>query len=70
MEVLPVTLTGRVVRLEPLSEAHVPDLTRAGQAESIWRYLVYGVIRTEEQMRALVRELLERQASGRIYPLQ
>lgn len=68
MEVLPITLTGRVVRLEPLSEAHVPDLTRAGQDESIWRYLVYGVIRTEEQMRALVRDLLERQARGTDVP--
>ena len=27
MEVKPVTLTGKVVRLEPLSEAHVPGLT-------------------------------------------
>jgi RimJ/RimL family protein N-acetyltransferase len=68
MEVLPVTLTGRVVRLEPLSEAHIPDLTRAGQDESIWRYLVYGVIRTEEQMRSLVHELLERQAHGTDLP--
>ncbi len=68
MEVLPIVLTGRVVRLEPLSEAHVPDLTRAGQDESIWRYLVYGVIRTEEQMRALVRDLLERQARGTDVP--
>ena len=62
MNVVPVTLIGRVVRLEPLSEAHVPDLTLAGQAESIWRYIPYGVIRTEEQMRMLVRELLDRQA--------
>jgi len=62
MNVVPVTLIGRVVRLEPLSEAHVPYLTLAGQAESIWRYIPYGVIRTEEQMRMLVRELLDRQA--------
>jgi len=68
MQVLPVTLTGRVVRLEPLSEAHVPDLTLAGQAESIWRYIPYGVIRTEDQMRALARELLDRQARGTDVP--
>jgi RimJ/RimL family protein N-acetyltransferase len=68
MEVLPVVLTGRVVRLEPLSEVHVPDLTLAAQDESIWRYLVYGVIRTEKQMRALVQELLERQARGTDVP--
>lgn len=68
MEVLPVTLTGRVVRLEPLAEAHVPDLTLAGQDESIWRYLIYGMLRTEAQMRALVRDLLDRQAHGTDVP--
>lgn len=68
MEVLPVALTGRVVRLEPLSEVHVPDLTLAGQDESIWRYLIYGIPRTEEQMGALVRELLDRQARGTDVP--
>lgn len=68
MEVLPVTLIGRVVRLEPLSEAHVSDLTLAGQDESIWRYLIYGIPRTEDQMRALVRDLLDRQACGTDVP--
>jgi len=68
MEVLPVVLNGRVVRLEPLSEAHVPDLTLAGQDESIWRYLIYGIPRTEDQMRTLVRELLDRQARGTDVP--
>ena len=68
MEVLPLVLTGRVVRLEPLSEAHVPDLTLAGQAESIWRYLPYGNIQTEEQMRSWVRELLNRRTLGADLP--
>jgi RimJ/RimL family protein N-acetyltransferase len=64
----PVTLTGRVVRLEPLSEAHVPDLTIAGQDESIWRYMLYGIVRTEAQMREWVREILSRQAHGTDLP--
>jgi RimJ/RimL family protein N-acetyltransferase len=68
VDIRPLTLTGRVVRLEPLSEAHVPDLTLAGQDEEIWRYMVYGVVRTEEQMRALVRKLLDRQAQGTDLP--
>src|SRR5574337_1050263 len=68
MDIYPVTLSGRVVRLEPLSEAHVPDLTVAGQDESIWRYMLYGAIHTEEQMKDWVREILSRQARGTDLP--
>lgn len=68
MEIEPVTLTGRNVRLEPLSEAHVPDLTIAGRNRSIWRYMLYGNIETEEQMRAWVLEILQRQAMGTDLP--
>jgi RimJ/RimL family protein N-acetyltransferase len=64
MNVQPVTLAGTIVRLEPLSEAHVPDLTAAGQDEDIWRYMLYGTIRTDAQMRAWVLDILDRQAEG------
>jgi len=63
-----MTLTGRVVRLEPLSEAHVPDLTVAGQDENIWRYMPYGILKTEAQMLATVQDLLGRQARGTDLP--
>jgi RimJ/RimL family protein N-acetyltransferase len=33
----PVTLEGRVVRLEPLSYEHEPDLLDAAQSDEIWR---------------------------------
>jgi RimJ/RimL family protein N-acetyltransferase len=64
----PITLTGRVVRLEPLSETHVPDLTRAGQDEAIWRFMPYGRLKTEAEMRQWVLNLLERQAAGTDLP--
>lgn len=64
----PVTLTGRVVRLEPLSLGHVPDLVVAGQGESIWRYMLYGDIQTEVQMRAWVEDMLARQARSADLP--
>lgn len=64
MHVQPVILTGRVVRLEPLSLQHVPDLTRAGQDERIWQYMLYGNIQTEAQMQAWVEDILARQARG------
>ena len=68
MVVQPITLTGRLVRLEPLAERHVPDLTAAGQDETIWRLLPYGLVRTEDQMAALVRDQLARQARGQDLP--
>jgi RimJ/RimL family protein N-acetyltransferase len=56
----PISLTGQLVHLEPLSESHVPDLTMAGQGEAIWRYMPFGLIQSEEQMRAFVRDMLSR----------
>ncbi len=64
LNVTPLTLTGRVVRLEPLSLAQVPDLTVAGQDEGIWRYMPYDNMQTEAQMRAWVADLLHRQTLG------
>jgi RimJ/RimL family protein N-acetyltransferase len=68
MDIQPVILTGRIVRLEPLSEKHIPDLTVAGQDESIWQYMLYGMISTEEGMRGWVRDILSRQARGTDLP--
>lgn len=68
MDIHPITLTGRVARLEPLAETHVPDLTVAGQDQAIWRYMPYGIVQTEAQMLGLVRELLARQARGTDLP--
>jgi RimJ/RimL family protein N-acetyltransferase len=64
MIIQPLTLAGRVVRLEPLSEAHVPDLALAGADETIWRFMPYGLVTTEAKMRDWVREILSRQARG------
>lgn len=68
MEVRPVILTGNVVRLEPLSESHVTELTISGQDESIWRYMRYSTIRTEQQMRSWVLDLLTLQSQGTDLP--
>ena len=68
MKVEPVTLTGRIVRLEPLSEAHAPDLAAVGLVEKIWHYMRYGKVETEEQLRGWVRELIDLQAQGTDLP--
>lgn len=64
MTLCPVYLTGSIVRLEPLSIAHVPDLAVVGQDETIWQFLPYGDINTEERMDDHVRLLLRRAEEG------
>ncbi len=68
MEIAPLTLTGRFVRLEPLSEVHVAGLTAVGLDDDIWRLLPYGLMRTEADIRRWVRLLLERAAEGTDLP--
>jgi N-acetyltransferase len=68
MDVHPIILEGKSIRLEPLSEAHVPDLTIAGQDESIWKYMIYGMLTDEEHMRLWVQDILERQKRGTDLP--
>lgn len=56
----PVTLTGKHVRLEPMTEAHVPGLTAAGLDDSIWEHMLYGEVRAEDDIRRWVRDILSR----------
>jgi len=75
MEVKPVTLTGKYVRLEPMTGAHVSGLAAIGLEDSIWEHMLYGGMRTEDDMRVWVRDILSRSdvpfvvihlASGRV----
>ncbi|TET97472.1 MAG: N-acetyltransferase [Anaerolineales bacterium] len=68
MNIQPVILTGSIVRLEPLSEVHVPDLAVVGQDKTIWQFLPYGNINTEAKMYELVKMLLARAAQGTDLP--
>ena len=40
--VLPVTLDGPLVRMEPLAEAHLEDLARVAFDDAIWRWTIAG----------------------------
>lgn len=64
----PITLTGSVVRLEPLSLDHVPDLARAGAYPDIWQFMPYPNVRSEADMHAQITDLLNRQARGTDLP--
>jgi len=63
MQIGPVTLEGRHVRLEPVSLAHVSALWRVGAYEEIWRYIPYAV-HSEDEMRAYVESELAKQQAG------
>lgn len=68
MNIQPVTLRTSLVRLEPLSEAHVPDLAAVGLDERIWRYMRYGSMQTEADLLTWVRMLLGLQEAGSDLP--
>ncbi len=64
MDIHPVILVGKMVRLEPLAESHVPGLALVGKDDEIWRYLPYGQITGLVKMTKYVRWLLDRAESG------
>lgn len=67
MEVRPVRLEGRHVRLEPLSLDHLDDLCRVGLDASLWRWAV-APVRSDVDMYDYVAEALRERDRGRALP--
>jgi RimJ/RimL family protein N-acetyltransferase len=63
-----VTLTGQHVRLEPMTEAHIPALAEIGAGQEFWKFMVYGEMQTEEHMRGWVCDILSRAEKGTDLP--
>jgi N-acetyltransferase len=68
MDVEPVILDGRYVRLEPLARQHHAALSAVGCDAAIWRWNPQFVIRTPEDMRAYIDAALQQQADGLSLP--
>jgi N-acetyltransferase len=68
MVVEPVILTGQHVRLEPMTETHIPALAEIGAGQPFWRFMLYGDIETEADMRGWVLDILERASHGSDVP--
>ncbi|HEX9331136.1 MAG TPA: GNAT family protein [Anaerolineales bacterium] len=68
MEVKPVVLTGKHVRLEPMTEAHVSGLAEIGVGQTFWDFMLYGNINTVEDMRHWVLDILSRAEKGTDLP--
>lgn len=68
MVVTPVTLTGALVRLEPLDHQHAEDLLRAAAHDVIWTYLDEPTPRTPASMAALINDAHQDQTRGARLP--
>lgn len=67
-ELKPVTLTGQLVRLEPMSETHLDDLSQVGLDPDIWQFMLYGQMNTKQDLQRWISEILKRQAKGKDLP--
>lgn len=60
----PVTLTGNLVRLEPIALAHTADLYAAGAEDSIWRYAARPALSSVFDAEGWVKACLQELAAG------
>lgn len=67
MNLQPVTLDGRHVRLEPLAETHYPGLCKIGLDPELWELIPYRVA-TPEDMTSYIQTALDAQAAGSALP--
>ncbi len=67
MNIEPITLEGRHIRLEPLSLDHLDALCRVGFDESIWRWMPYSAL-NEADMRRYIETALKQQEAGWALP--
>jgi RimJ/RimL family protein N-acetyltransferase len=68
MEIKPVVLTGKHVRLEPMTEEHVSDLAEIGVGQPIWDFMVYGDMNSQDDMRNWVLDIMSRGEKGTDLP--
>lgn len=69
MDVKPLVLEGRHVRLEPLAETHAAGLALIGvNNDDIWRNMPYGIMKSEEDIRKWVQGVLGLAAQGTDLP--
>jgi N-acetyltransferase len=68
MEVKPIVLQGKYVRLEPMTEAHIPALAEIGVGQPFWDFMVYGRMETADDMRGWVQDILSRAEKGTDLP--
>lgn len=68
MEVKPVVLIGKHVRLEPMTEEHTAALAKIGVGQPFWHFMLYGDMNSDVDMRNWVRDILSRAEKGTDLP--
>lgn len=68
MEVKPIGLQGKHVRLEPMTEVHISALAEIGVGQPFWDFMVYGRMETADDMRGWVQDILSRAEKGADLP--
>lgn len=66
--VQPVTLTGRYVRLEPMTADHTAALAEIGVGQNFWDFMLYGNMNSAEDMHNWVMDILSRAEKGTDLP--
>ena len=64
MDIQPVMLSGRSIRLEPLQLEHAAALFTQADEPGIWQYMPYGPVDTPGRLHAVIVDLLARQGRG------
>ena len=67
MNIQPVTLEGKFVRLEPLTLGHLDELCSAGLDDELWK-LTTTVLRTPADVKKYIETALEELARGKALP--
>jgi RimJ/RimL family protein N-acetyltransferase len=67
MDIQPVTLEGKYVRLEPLSLKHLSDLCDGGLDPGLWRWTP-SAVQTPQEMREYIETTLASQGDGTALP--
>ena len=68
MEVKPIILTDKHVRLEPMTENHIEGLAEIGIGHAFWDFMVYGEMNSVDDMRGWVKDILARGEKGTDLP--
>lgn len=68
LDIKPVTLTGKYVRLEPLTLEHTEALAQIGVGCDFWDFMVYGKMESVEDMHNWVKSILARAERGTDLP--
>ncbi len=64
----PIVLNGKYVRLEPMTEDHIPGLAEIGVGQTFWDFMLYGRMDSVEDMRNWVKDILSRAEKGTDLP--